>query len=393
MGRPRSYGRPVADAGVADSAGPLRLLIAAGGTGGHVYPGIAIAEEWRRRHPDSEVVFVGTSRGLESAAVPQAGFTLRTIAARGIPRRLGFGLVRAGVAAAQSLVQASTLVREFRPHVVVVTGGYVSGPVGLIAKMRGVPILVQEQNSVPGATNRWLNLIADEVHISFVESRSYFRRRDNLKVTGNPIRRSLLRQDRMSAYESLRLSPERNTLLVFGGSRGAASINGAFRDALPRLTRVPKLQVLWQTGKDEADAIRERVRGLSIPVQVVPYVDHMEKAYAVADLAVCRAGAMTIAELTACGVPAILIPYPHATHDHQTVNARGLAERGAAEVIRDDQLTPDDLAKRIIQLFQDESRLRRMARNSRAFSRTNAAERLVASIEALAGASLPDREA
>ena len=374
-----------------DSAAPLRLLIAAGGTGGHVYPGIAVAEEWRRRHPDSEVVFVGTSRGLESTAVPQAGFTLRTIAARGIPRRIGIGLIRAAWAAAQSLVQASALLRELRPHVVVVTGGYVSGPVGLVAKLRGIPVVVQEQNSVPGATNRWLNLIADEVHISFVESRSYFRRRNNLKVTGNPIRRSLLRQDRTSAYETLRLDPHRSTLLVFGGSRGASSINRAFQDALPRLTRLQNLQVLWQTGKEDAAAIRERVRGLSIPVHVLPYVDHMEKAYAVADLAICRAGAMTIAELTACGVPAILVPYPHATHDHQTVNARGLAERGAAEVIRDSDLTPDDLAKRIIQLFQDESRLRRMARNARAFSRTNAAERLVASIEALAGAVTPER--
>jgi UDP-N-acetylglucosamine--N-acetylmuramyl-(pentapeptide) pyrophosphoryl-undecaprenol N-acetylglucosamine transferase len=379
------------DAGVADSTAPLRLLIAAGGTGGHVYPGIAVAEEWRRRHPDSEVVFVGTARGLESTAVPKAGFTLRTIAARGIPRRIGFGLVRAIVAAVQSVVQASSLLRDLRPHVVVVTGGYVSGPVGLVAKLRGIPVVVQEQNSVPGATNRWLNLIADEVHISFVESRNYFRRRNNLKVTGNPIRRSLLRQDRTSAYESLHLDPTRSTLLVFGGSRGATSINRAFQDALPRLTRLQNLQVLWQTGKDDAAAILERVRGLSIPVHVVPYVDQMEKAYAVADLAVCRAGAMTIAELTACGVPAILIPYPHATHDHQTVNARGLAERGAAEVVSDAELTAEDLARRIIQLFQDESRLRRMARNARAFSRTNAAERIVSSIEALAGAAQAER--
>jgi UDP-N-acetylglucosamine--N-acetylmuramyl-(pentapeptide) pyrophosphoryl-undecaprenol N-acetylglucosamine transferase len=155
---------------------------------------------------------------------------------------------------------------------------------------------------------------------------------------------------------------------------------------LPRLDRLQNLQVIWQAGRDEAPAMRERAKRVSIPVHVVPYLDQMEKAYAVADLAVCRAGAMTIAELTACGVPAILVPYPYATHDHQTVNARGLLERGAAEVIKDQDLTGDGLAQRIIQLFQDESRLRRMARNARAFSRTNAAERLVASIEALAGA-------
>ncbi|HEX7077833.1 MAG TPA: undecaprenyldiphospho-muramoylpentapeptide beta-N-acetylglucosaminyltransferase [Candidatus Eisenbacteria bacterium] len=377
---------------MADNAGPIRVVIAAGGTGGHVYPGIAIAEEWRRRHPDSEVVFVGTSRGLEATAIPQAGFALRTIAARGFPRRLGWGLVSAAAAAVRSVAQASSILRDIRPSVVVVTGGYVSGPVGLMAKLQGVPLLVQEQNSVPGATNRWLNLIADEVHISFMESRSYFRRRNNLKVTGNPIRRSLLRQDRTSAYESLRLDPNRRTLLVFGGSLGAASLNRAFQEALPRLYRIPQLQVVWQTGKDQAAEIRERFERAPIPVHVVPYLEQIDKAYAVADLAICRAGAMTIAELTACGVPAILVPYPHATHDHQTLNARGLAERGAAEVIPDAELKGDDLAARVVKLLQDETRLRRMARNARAFSRTNAAERIVSSLEALAAPRSPAPE-
>ena len=373
-----------------DNEGPLRLLIAAGGTGGHVYPGIALAEEWRRRHPEADVVFVGTVRGLEATVVPQAGFALRTIAARGFPRRLGLGLLRALGAAVASLVQAASLLKELKPSVVVVTGGYVSGPVGLMAKLRGIPVLVQEQNSVPGATNRWLNLIADEVHISFVESRSYFRRRNNLKVTGNPIRRSLLRQDRTSAYESLRLDPTRKTLLVFGGSRGAASINRAFAEALPRLHRAPNVQVVWQTGREEEEAMRAKASGLPFPIRVLAYLNAMEKAYAVADLAVCRAGAMTIAELTACGVPAILVPYPHATHDHQTQNARGLMDRGAAEMIADADLNGAELAKRVLGLLLDEPRLRRMARNSRAFSRTNAAERLVSSIESLAHVAMAE---
>lgn len=375
---------------MSDNEGPLRLLIAAGGTGGHVYPGIALAEEWRRRHPEADVVFVGTTRGLEATVVPQAGFALRTIAARGFPRRPGLGLLRALGAAVASLVQAAALLKELKPSVVVVTGGYVSGPVGLMAKLHGIPVLVQEQNSVPGATNRWLNLIADEVHISFVESRSYFRRRNNLKVTGNPIRRSLLRQDRTSAYESLRLDPTRKTLLVFGGSRGAASINRAFAEALPRLHRAPNMQVIWQTGKEDEEAMRAKAAGLPFPIRVLAYLNAMEKAYAVADLAVCRAGAMTIAELTACGVPAILVPYPHATHDHQTQNARGLAERGAAEMIADAELNGSELAKRVLGLLLDEPRLRRMARNSRAFSRTNAAERLVSSIEGLAHVALAE---
>ena len=365
-----------------EAIGSERVLIAGGGTGGHVYPGLAIAEEWARRHPGSEVVFVGTERGLEAKAVPDAGYRLRTIAARGFPRRPGLGQLKAIGALVASLGQTWRILGEEAPRVVVVTGGYVSGPVGLLARWRGIPVLVQEQNSVPGATNRWLSLVATEVHISFLESRHYFRRRDHLKVSGNPIRRSLLRQDRATAYEILRLDPGKRTLLVFGGSRGAASINRAMAGALQRLARVPRLQVLWQTGRDDVETATSQAAKIPLPVRVMPYVDRMELAYTVADLAVCRAGAMTIAELTACGVPSILVPYPHATHDHQTENAKGLVDRGAAEMIADGELQAEELARRVEALLRDEPRLRRMGRNARAFSRTNAAERIVDSMEA-----------
>ena len=369
-----------------DAGAPRRVLIAGGGTGGHVYPGLAIAEEWIRRHPESEVVFVGTSRGLEATAVPRAGYRLRTIAARGIPRRPSVGMVRALAAFLASLGQAWRILADESPAVVVVTGGYVSAPVGLIARLRGVPIVVQEQNSVPGVTNRWLGLVAAEVHISYLESRSYFRRRDNLKVTGNPLRQSLLRQDRASAYETLRLEPAKRTLLLFGGSRGAANLNRAFAGALPLLSRVPRLQVLWQTGEEDAEWARGEAGRAPLPVRVMPYIQRMDAAYAVATIAVCRAGAMTIAELTACGVPAILVPYPHATNDHQTHNAKGLVDRGAAEMIDDADLEAADLARRIEALLRDEPRLRRLARNARAFSRTNAAQRIASSLEQLTGA-------
>jgi UDP-N-acetylglucosamine--N-acetylmuramyl-(pentapeptide) pyrophosphoryl-undecaprenol N-acetylglucosamine transferase len=361
-------------------------MIAAGGTGGHVYPGIAVAEEWRRAHPDSEVVFVGTARGLEATAVPRAGFRLETIAARGFPRRPGLGMVRAAWAFAASLVQVAWLIREWKPDAVLGTGGYVSGPVVLMARLNRIPAVIQEQNSVPGSTNRWLNLVANQVHISFVESRSYFRRRNNLKVSGNPIRRSLALQDRAGAYEALGLDPERRTLFIFGGSRGAKSINEAAAGALERMRSRAGLQVIWQTGAEDHEAMRDRFRGFPYPVRVFAYLDAIERAYAVADLAVCRAGAMTVAELTACGVPAILVPYPHATHDHQTHNARGLVDRGAAEMIPDAELNPETLARRIEELLQDEARLRRMGRNARAFARTDAAQRIVRGIEQLLAA-------
>jgi len=368
---------------VSDSVAGIRVLIAAGGTGGHLYPGIAIAEEWMRMHPDSHVVFVGTPRGPETKAVPAAGFTIRTIAARGLPRRPGLGWILAAFGLVKSLVQAFQLVVELKPHIVVGTGSYVSAPVVLIARLFGIPVIIQEQNSVPGVTNRWLNLLANEVHISFVESRSYFRRKNNLRVSGNPIRRSLLNQDRTSAYEALGLDPGKRTLFVFGGSRGAQSINRAVAGALERLKHRSVLQVIWQTGSDDFEAIRDRFQSFPIRVRVYAYLQDIEKAYAVADLAICRAGAMTIAELTACGVPAILVPYPHATRDHQTHNARGLSDRDAAEVIADQDLEPELLASRVESLFQDDSRLRRIGRNARAFARVDAAQRIARSMEQL----------
>jgi len=377
---------------VAASAGAFRVLIAAGGTGGHLYPGLAIAEEWMRAHPDSKVVFVGTSRGPETQAVPRAGFELTTIAARGFPRRPGLGWFRAVFGLGRALVQSFRLIVDFKPHVVVGTGSYVSAPVVLIARLFGIPVIIQEQNSIPGATNRWLNLVATEVHISFVESRGYFRRKNNLRVSGNPIRRSLLQQDRLGAYEAFGLDPEKRTLFVFGGSRGAQSINRAVQGALERLKGLTQLQVIWQTGSDDFEEIRQRFQDFPLRVRVFAYLEAIEKAYAVADLAICRAGAMTIAELAASGVPAILVPYPHATRDHQTHNARGLMDRDAAEVIADKDLNPEILAGKVEALLRDEPRLRRLARNARAFARIDAAQRIARSMEQLVHASPIPRE-
>jgi len=374
------------------SAGAIRVLIAAGGTGGHLYPGIAIAEEWMRMHPDSKVLFVGTSRGPEQKAVPAAGFTLKTIAARGLPRRPGLGWIATLYGLVKSLGQSFRLIVDFKPHVVVGTGSYVSAPAVLIARFLGIPVILQEQNSIPGATNRWLNLVADEVHISFLESRGYFRRKNNLRVSGNPIRRSLLYQDKAAAYEAFSLSPEKKTLFVFGGSRGAKSINRATEGALERLKARRELQVIWQTGAEDFEAIQNKFRNFPIQVRVFSYLEAIEKAYAIADIAVCRAGAMTIAELTACGIAAILVPYPHATRDHQTHNARGLLDRDAALVIADKDLTAEALAQKIESLLRDEARLRRLGRNARAFARIDAAQRIARSMEQLAHASPIPRE-
>lgn len=359
----------------------MKVLIAGGGTGGHVYPGIAVAEELTRRVPGAEVVFVGTRRGIESQAVPEAGFRIVFTRSRGLPRRAWW---RWPVALFDNVVgffQAiGTVVRE-RPDVVLGTGGYVSGPVALAAWLLRRPVVLQEQNSVPGLANRWLAQIADEVHLSFVEARSHFRRRDHLKVTGNPIRAYILSGDRASAMQEFSLTPGQPTVFVFGGSRGAHRINEAALDAMRRLKGRVSVQFILQTGREDFEWASGVVEREQLPARVLPYLRRIHQAYAAADLVVCRSGAMTLAEIAACGTPSILVPYPHAAHDHQVVNAANLVDRGAAAMISDRELSGERLAKEIAHWLSDRQALSRMSANARTFARPDAAERIVRSLE------------
>lgn len=359
----------------------MKVMIAGGGTGGHVYPGIAVAEELRRSRPDSDVVFVGTKRGLEATAVPEAGFRLRTIWSRGLPRRAWWRWPGVLLTDFFGCLQALAVLRNERPDVVLGTGGYVSGPVSLAAWILRRPLVLQEQNSVPGLSNRWLAQIADEVHLSFVEARSYFRRKDHLRVTGNPIRPYILSGDRTTALEEFGLNTAKPTVFVFGGSRGAHRINLAALDAMRRLSGRVDVQFILQTGRDDFDMMRAAVDAERFPAKVLPFLKRIHMAYAAADLVVCRSGAMTLAEIAACGTPAILVPYPHAAHDHQAVNAANLVDRGAAAMIPDRELTGERLASEIARWLSDRQALSRMSANARTFARPDAAERIVRSLE------------
>jgi UDP-N-acetylglucosamine--N-acetylmuramyl-(pentapeptide) pyrophosphoryl-undecaprenol N-acetylglucosamine transferase len=358
----------------------MKVLIAGGGTGGHVYPGIAVAEQLKRMRPEDQVVFVGTQRGLEAQAVPEAGFPIHFIWTRGLPRRAWWRWPGALFANAIGLLQAFWVVLVERPDVVLGTGGYVSGPLSLAARALGRPLLLQEQNSVPGLANRWLARIADEVHLSFVEARSYFERKDNLKVSGNPIRDHILSGDRASALREFGLEAGKPTVFIFGGSRGAHRINEAALDALRRLRGRVDVQFILQTGREDHDWAKGVVEQEGLPARVLPYLRRIHQAYAVADLVVCRSGAMTLAEIAACGVPSILVPYPHAAHDHQAVNAANLVDRGAAAMIPDRELTGERLAKEIAHFLSDRQALSRMSANARTFARPDAAERIVRSL-------------
>jgi UDP-N-acetylglucosamine--N-acetylmuramyl-(pentapeptide) pyrophosphoryl-undecaprenol N-acetylglucosamine transferase len=280
-----------------------------------------------------------------------------------------------------------------KPDVVLGTGGYVSGPVALAAVLLGRKLVLQEQNSVPGLTNRLLARIADEVHLSFTESRAFFARKDNLRITGNPVRAFILGGDREAALQHFGLQDGRPTVFVFGGSRGAKKINEAALDAMRRLKGRVDVQFILQTGREDFDSAQQVVSAEGLPARVLPFLREIHLAYAAADLLVCRSGAMTLAEIAACGTPAILVPYPFAAHNHQEINAINLVERGAATLLLDQDLSGERLAKEIAHLLADRQLLRRMSAHARTFARLDAAERLVRSLEALAEGNHTDAAA
>jgi UDP-N-acetylglucosamine--N-acetylmuramyl-(pentapeptide) pyrophosphoryl-undecaprenol N-acetylglucosamine transferase len=361
-----------------------RVLIAGGGTGGHVYPGLAVAQVLKKRYRDIEITFVGTQRGLEARVVPQEGYGLQLLPVRGLPRKFGKDQVAALFAFARSLFVTWRFFLRWRPEIVLGTGGYVSAPPLVIGRLLRIPIVLQEQNAIPGAVNRWLSRIADQVHINFAGARRYFSRRDNLRLTGNPLRPGLLAGSRQHAYRKFGLSPGARTIVAVGGSHGAHSINEAMADAIGKLPAKLGIQFVLQTGKRDAGWMRRRLQGCPFRVSVHAYLNKVDQAYSVADLVVCRAGAMTLSEITACGLPSILVPYPYATHGHQVENAGELVDRDAAVMILDADLTGERLAREIKDLLDDSTRLRQMATNAHGSARFDGAEKLADALSTLA---------
>ena len=354
----------------------MKILIAGGGTGGHVFPGIAVAEELQRVRRDVEVVFVGTRRGLEAQAVPEAGFRIRFLLSSGFHRREWWRWPWAVLANAIGVLQAVWIVLTENPRAVLGTGGYVSAPISFAAKLLGRPLILQEQNSRPGLANRMLSRIADEVHLSFLEARSHFPRKDHLKVTGNPVRSHIQTDDVEGAMREFGLEAGRPVVFVFGGSLGASRINEAAIETLRQLKDRVALQMILQTGRQDFERVKGIAEAEKLPVRVLPFVKNIHMAYAAADLVVCRAGAMTLAEIAVCGLPAILVPYPFAAHNHQEDNAANLVDRGAAVMILDAELTGDRLAREVAHLLADKQALSRMSSNARLFARPDAATRL-----------------
>ena len=334
----------------------VRVIIAGGGTGGHLFPGIAIATGLRARCDDMDILFVVGRKKMEKVIIGKAGFEARSIDVEGMLGKGMFGRVRALIKVLISLIQSLVIVRDFKPHLIVGVGGYSSGPLCLVARLTGVPIAIHEQNSIPGLTNRMLAPLVKKVFISFEESRRYFKRQDVL-LTGNPVRDELL-QGRYVAK-----SPNgRFTILVVGGSQGARAINRAVVAALEVLNEQGLHPfVIHQTGKAHVQEIGDEYQRHGFAGEVREFIDDMVSAYGRADLVVCRAGATTMAELTALGKPSILIPYPYAAHQHQEVNARALVDAGGADMILEHDLNGAGLAGRIKTYMENGDALERMS--------------------------------
>jgi UDP-N-acetylglucosamine--N-acetylmuramyl-(pentapeptide) pyrophosphoryl-undecaprenol N-acetylglucosamine transferase len=357
------------------------ILIAGGGTAGHVFPALAVAAELRRSAPDLEPVFVGVADRLEAKLVPEAGFRLHTIEAVSIPRRPSPALLRVPGALRAGVARCRELIREEGAAAVVTFGGYVSFPLDRAAWREQIPLVIHEQNSVPGLTNRVAGRWADRIAVTFPGSADGFRHPERTVVSGNPVRAAVLELDRDARRADARrrfgLAPDVPTVLVFGGSQGARSINRAIIEAHGRW-KLADLQVLHAAGaggyaSSASGWERARAGGTGPTTQLVDFIDAMDDAYAAADVVVCRAGATSIAELTVLGIPAVLVPYPHATADHQTANARALERAGGAVVIDDDDLDGASLVAAVRPLLEDPDRYARMARAARAFGRRDAA--------------------
>lgn len=361
-----------------------RILFAGGGTGGHVYPAIAIADAVRGMEPEASIAFVGTRERIEWTAVPKAGYPIHPITVSGFHRKLDARNLTFPWKLFKGLTESWSLVGAFDPDVVVGTGGYVSGPVLWTAVRRGRKTLIQEQNAYAGLTNRLLGKRADSIHIAFPEAARYFPR-GRCKLTGNPVRASLTAVSRSEGRAALSISEDAQVLFLFGGSLGSRALNDAMRASVASFLEAPDRVILWQTGPRYYEEIRPVVEHERL--RLTAFVDRMDWAYAAADLVVCRSGAITCSELMATGSAALLVPSTNVAEDHQTKNAASLVSRDAAAMLAEKDL--GRFVPVIESLFGEPLELRRMGENARRLARPDAADEIARDVLALAMNDMP----
>lgn len=344
----------------------MKVLIAGGGTGGHVNPGLAIAKYIKQKEPQAEITFVGTKKGLEAKLVPREGYTLETITVRGFKRKISFDTVVAIKELFQSFFEASRLIKKLKPDVVIGTGGYVCGPVLYVAAKKGIPTLIHESNAYPGVTNRLLEKYVNYVAISFKDAEKFFKDKKKLVHTGNPVRQQLLNTSREDALKAMDIQKDKPLIVIMGGSRGARKINEAGAEMLNKHFK-GEFNLIFSTGEAQFESISSTIQlndAYKKYVKVVPYIYDVEKVYKASDLMICRAGAITISELQTMGIPSILIPSPYVSANHQEHNARSLERDGGAVVILESELEAESLYKKICGLINNREQLKMMGEAS-----------------------------
>ncbi len=351
------------------SENKYRFLIGAGGTGGHLYPALAVADKIKELLPESEFLFIGSKDKIEAKVVPAKGYNFKSIIISGFSRKMNLQNLLFPFKMITGFTQALLLAIKFKPHVVIGAGSYVSGPVVWAGAFMGAKAILLEQNSYPGITNRLLEKKAEEIFISFDESRKYFRFPEKLTLSGNPIRPDFKLIDKNKAKEKLQISKEKKTVFIVGGSLGAKSINEAVEKNLEKLKSLD-INILWQSGKYYYERF---MKYNSESVRVVDFIDEIALYYSAADLILARAGATTIAELSYLGLPAILIPSPNVAAEHQYKNASALKDIGAAELVKDENIA-DELFEKVKSLLYDKNKLELLSKNIKNFGKHDAAE-------------------
>ncbi|WP_018756678.1 undecaprenyldiphospho-muramoylpentapeptide beta-N-acetylglucosaminyltransferase [Paenibacillus terrigena] len=366
----------------------MRVVLSGGGTGGHIYPAVAIARQCQAEHPDTKILYIGTTKGLESTLVPKENIPFESIEITGFRRKLSLDNVRTVLRFIQGVNRSKKLLQQFKPDVVIGTGGYVCGPVVYAASKLGIPTLIHEQNAIPGLTNKFLSRYTDTVALSFPESKEHFGKGKHVLYTGNPRATAVFKANRRKGYDVLGIPEGRRVVMVVGGSRGARAINDAMVQMAPALARLSDVHFVYVTGESYYASTKERIEQAVNPMpknlQVLPYIHNMPDVLAATSLVIGRSGASSLAELTALGIPSILIPSPNVTNNHQEANARSLERANAAEVILEKDLDGERLFARVEIIMRDKIRFEQMSQGARSLGQPDSAEIIVRELQRLA---------
>jgi UDP-N-acetylglucosamine--N-acetylmuramyl-(pentapeptide) pyrophosphoryl-undecaprenol N-acetylglucosamine transferase len=360
---------------------PYRLILSGGGTGGHIFPAIAIANEFKSRHADADILFVGAEGKMEMTRVPEAGYKIIGLPISGFQRKLTLSNFLLPFKLAKSYLKATSIVKSFSPHAVIGTGGYASGPMLMAANSKGVSTLLQEQNSFAGITNKRLASKAKRICVAYTGMEKYFPA-DKIAFTGNPVRKDVMSGHRERALQTFGLESGKKTLLVLGGSLGARTLNESIYAGLDKLN-ASDVQVIWQCGKFYLNEFKQRTSSLNMRnIKLMDFLQQMDLAYAAADVVVSRAGALSISELCIVAKPTVLVPSPNVAEDHQTKNAKALADVNAAVLVKDVD-AKDLLVDELLKLIYDEQRCASLSQNIKTLAKPNATIAIVDELEKL----------